>query len=217
MAIDTLQSAVQSTLSAFLHDRLSTNDDLHADVYRTIRDVANLLLEKQLVCEAFDKDPFELMTTRRHGGGGGGGDDGDDGAEAPVTGRLRVGKGAEEENDDLDEEVADEDHADDKDNHDDDDDDDDIDDDLLEKRKNAELIARVKVRDLPTMPIKSINIKRRRRLFLTLYQNPISLSYLRPHSMLYHVHELLPLMGTVPSTQYYNSITMTMIKTTTGC
>ena len=63
--IDTLQNAVQSTLAAFLQHRLSTNDDLHSDVYRTIRDVANLLLEKQLVCEAFDKDPFELIA-RRH-------------------------------------------------------------------------------------------------------------------------------------------------------
>jgi hypothetical protein len=139
MSIDTLQSAVQSTLSTFLKHRLSTNDDLHSDVYRTIRDVANLLLERQLVYEAFDKDPFELMTTRRH--------DGADGADAPVTGRPGVGKGAEEENDDLDEEVADEDHAGDEDNH---DDDDDINDDLLEQKKNAELIARVKVSDLST-------------------------------------------------------------------
>lgn len=60
--------------------------------------MANLLLEKQLVCDAFDRDPFELTSNRGH--------------------------------------------STDSDENDDDDDDDDG---LLEKKKNAELIDRVKV------------------------------------------------------------------------
>jgi len=56
-----LQKAVQSSLSAFLQQRLDSDGDIAQDVYRTLRDEANLLLERQLVCDALDTDPFELV------------------------------------------------------------------------------------------------------------------------------------------------------------
>ena len=56
-----LQQAVQSTITTFLENRTSTNSDIAVDVYRTIRNEAHLLLERQLILDAFDADPFELM------------------------------------------------------------------------------------------------------------------------------------------------------------
>ncbi|KAL7524770.1 hypothetical protein ACHAXR_000710, partial [Thalassiosira sp. AJA248-18] len=84
------------------------------DVYRAIRDEAHLLLERQLVCDALDLDPFELMRVSSAGDaddiiggddGAGGDDDADD----------------NEGNDKIDN-----------------------DEELLEKKKNGEVIARVK-------------------------------------------------------------------------
>ena len=124
--IDTLQNAVQSTLANFLQQRISTNDDLHSDVYRTMRDVANLLLEKQLVCEAFDKDPFELIA-RRHDLEEEEDDDGHDDGNPVENG---VGG--------LKEEKHCRDISDINSNG-------DIDDDSPERKMNTELIARVKV------------------------------------------------------------------------
>ena len=56
-----LQQAIQSTITTFLENRTSTNSDIAVDVYRTIRNEAHLLLERQLILDAFDADPFELM------------------------------------------------------------------------------------------------------------------------------------------------------------
>jgi hypothetical protein len=51
-----LKLAVQSSST-----RLTSNGDIAQDVYRTIRDEAHLLLERQLISDALDSDPFELM------------------------------------------------------------------------------------------------------------------------------------------------------------
>lgn len=56
-----LKLAVQSSLASFLSTRLTSNGDIAQDVYRTIRDEAHLLLERQLISDALDSDPFELM------------------------------------------------------------------------------------------------------------------------------------------------------------
>ncbi|KAL7475472.1 hypothetical protein ACHAW6_001382 [Cyclotella cf. meneghiniana] len=56
-----LKQAVQSVLSSFLEQRRSTHDDIAQDVYRTFRDEANLLLERELIFNSFDSDPFGVM------------------------------------------------------------------------------------------------------------------------------------------------------------
>ncbi len=56
-----LKLAVQSSIASFLSTRLTSNGDIAQDVYRTIRDEAHLLLERQLISDALDSDPFELM------------------------------------------------------------------------------------------------------------------------------------------------------------
>ena len=56
-----LKLAVKTSLANFLSERLSSGGDIAQDVYRAMRDEANLLLERQLVADALDSDPFELM------------------------------------------------------------------------------------------------------------------------------------------------------------
>ena len=56
-----LQQSVQSTITTFLENRITANSDIAVDVYRAIRDEAQLLLERQLIFDTFDADPFELM------------------------------------------------------------------------------------------------------------------------------------------------------------
>ena len=63
-----LRGAAHAALSSFLDRHLSSHDDVTAaDVYRTMRDVANLLYEGQAVRDVLDSDPFDLAGT---GGGG---------------------------------------------------------------------------------------------------------------------------------------------------
>lgn len=72
--ISNLKQAVQSTLASFLSQRHSLHSDIAQDVFRTIRDESNLLLERQLIFDALDSDPFELMKVDG-GEEGSGGDD----------------------------------------------------------------------------------------------------------------------------------------------
>lgn len=97
--IPILKSAVHAAIANFLHNRLSNHGDLAADVYRTLRDEAGLLFERQLIFDALDSDPFELTKI------------------APSEHAQKAGDG-----DKADDEV------------------------LLDKKRNAEVIARVKVR-----------------------------------------------------------------------
>ncbi len=96
--IPILKSAVHATIADFLHNRLSNHGDIAADVYRTLRDEAGLLFERQLIFDSLDSDPFELtkMAPNEHAEKGG-------------------------IDDEVDEEV------------------------FLDKKRNAEVIARVKV------------------------------------------------------------------------
>ena len=66
-----LQQAIQSTITTFLENRTSTNSDIAVDVYRTIRNEAHLLFERQMILDAFDADLFELMkvSTAEHDDG----------------------------------------------------------------------------------------------------------------------------------------------------
>ena len=127
-----LQQAVQSTLSSFLQQRLASDyADIAQDVYRTLRDEAHLLLERQLICDALDSDPFELMRVSSSGGNSCYDDDGNDAEDCCKSGQCDSGGGKEDVH------VADEDE-------------------LLEKRKNREVIARVKVRKQHYYPKKSL-------------------------------------------------------------
>ena len=58
---DTLKHAAKASLASFLSTRLSSNGDIAQDVYRAMRDEAHLLLERQMILDALDSDPFELM------------------------------------------------------------------------------------------------------------------------------------------------------------
>eukprot|EP00804_Cyclotella_cryptica_P019657 CCRYP_013993-RA/>CCRYP_013993-RA protein AED:0.03 eAED:0.03 QI:104/1/1/1/1/1/2/189/438 len=58
-----LKQAVQSTLISFLEQRRSAHDDIAQDVFRTFRDEAALLLERELIFNCFDSDPFGMMKT----------------------------------------------------------------------------------------------------------------------------------------------------------
>jgi len=58
---NTLKLAAKASLASFLSTRLSSNGDIAQDVYRAMRDEAHLLLERQMVSDALDSDPFELM------------------------------------------------------------------------------------------------------------------------------------------------------------
>ena len=56
-----LKDAVRSALSQLLEERKATHDDISLDVYRAIRDEAQLLLERQKIVDCLDSDPFGLM------------------------------------------------------------------------------------------------------------------------------------------------------------
>lgn len=56
-----LKQAVQTILSSFLEKRQSSHADIPQDVYRTIRDEADLLLQRECICDVFDSDPFGLV------------------------------------------------------------------------------------------------------------------------------------------------------------
>lgn len=58
---ETLKLAARASLASFLSTRLSSNGDIAQDVYRAMRDEAHLLLERQMLSDALDSDPFELM------------------------------------------------------------------------------------------------------------------------------------------------------------
>ena len=58
---NTLKLAAKASLASFLSTRLSSNSDIAQDVYRAMRDEAHLLLERQMISDALDSDPFELM------------------------------------------------------------------------------------------------------------------------------------------------------------
>lgn len=93
---DNLQQAVQSTLSTLLQNRLTDNCDIAQDVYRSMRDAAHLLLERQLTCDALDTDPFELMKIEVAENSG---SEGDDDGDANTEDQECDGNG--EEDDDL--------------------------------------------------------------------------------------------------------------------
>mmetsp|Transcript_19658 Transcript_19658/g.39557 ORF Transcript_19658/g.39557 Transcript_19658/m.39557 type:complete len:459 (+) Transcript_19658:71-1447(+) len=95
--IPILKSAVHAAITNFLHNRLSSHGDIAADVYRTLRDEAGLLFERQLIFDALDSDPFELTKI------------------APSEHAEKAG-----DDDEADDEV------------------------LLDKKRNAQVIARVK-------------------------------------------------------------------------
>ena len=56
-----LKQAVQTILNSFLEQRQSSHADIPQDVYRTIRDEADLLLHRESICDVFDSDPFGLV------------------------------------------------------------------------------------------------------------------------------------------------------------
>jgi hypothetical protein len=139
-----LRSAVRSALASVADGRLlppfpplrgAIADAAAIDVYRAMRDVSHLLFEERAVRDALDLDPFEVMIGK--GGGSGEDFDGDDatgggGGGIPTGGcppppppppNAAAEEGAEN-----------------------DDDDDDDDEGPIEKKKNGEVIARVKVR-----------------------------------------------------------------------
>ena len=116
----TLQQAVQSALSSFLQNRVLSNDDIAQDVYRTVRDEAHLLLERQLICDALDSDPFELMKVQTVASPPSSSNDNDEGGESDGNG---------DEEFDNNEVQADKEEE---------------DDDMMEKQKNTEVITRIK-------------------------------------------------------------------------
>ena len=61
MSDERLKEAVQTILSSFLEQRQSSHDDIAEDVYRSLRDEANLLLEREAIYNVFDSDPFGLV------------------------------------------------------------------------------------------------------------------------------------------------------------
>lgn len=56
-----LKQAVQTILNSFLEQRQSSHADIAQDVYRTIRDEADLLFQRESICDVFDSDPFGLV------------------------------------------------------------------------------------------------------------------------------------------------------------
>lgn len=56
-----LKDAVRTALSQLLEERKTSHDDISQDVYRAIRDEAQLLLERQKIADCLDSDPFGLM------------------------------------------------------------------------------------------------------------------------------------------------------------
>jgi len=57
----TLQQDVQSSIAKLLQQRQTNNSDIAIDVYRTIQHESHLLVERQLILDALDNDPFGLM------------------------------------------------------------------------------------------------------------------------------------------------------------
>jgi len=57
----TLQQDVQSSIAKLLQQRQTNNSDIAIDVYRTIQHESHLLIERQLILDALDNDPFGLM------------------------------------------------------------------------------------------------------------------------------------------------------------
>mmetsp|Transcript_16605 Transcript_16605/g.24388 ORF Transcript_16605/g.24388 Transcript_16605/m.24388 type:complete len:384 (+) Transcript_16605:171-1322(+) len=55
-----LTISVRQALLSYLNNRTSQYDDIAVDVLRIIQEESTLLLEKQYICDAFDKDPFQL-------------------------------------------------------------------------------------------------------------------------------------------------------------
>lgn len=79
MASD-LKSAVRSAIASFVSARDSSDGDISVDVLRAIRDESTLLVERQLICDMLDSDPFELMSEAED----------DDGAIAKTIGRAKA-------------------------------------------------------------------------------------------------------------------------------
>ena len=57
----TLQQDVQASIATLLQKRQTNNSDIAIDVYRTIQHESYLLVERQLILDALDNDPFGLM------------------------------------------------------------------------------------------------------------------------------------------------------------
>jgi hypothetical protein len=55
-----LTKSVRSAIHAFVSSKASDGEALPADVLRLIRDEAALLLERQLICDMLDADPYKL-------------------------------------------------------------------------------------------------------------------------------------------------------------
>jgi len=55
-----LTKSVRSAIHAFVSSKASDGEALPADVLRLIRDEAALLLERQLICDTLDADPYKL-------------------------------------------------------------------------------------------------------------------------------------------------------------
>jgi len=55
-----LTKAVRTALSRFVSHREENEADVAIDVLRAIRDEAVLLMERQIIWDTFDSDPFEL-------------------------------------------------------------------------------------------------------------------------------------------------------------
>ena len=57
----TLQQDVHSSIAKLLQHRQTNNSDIAIDVYRAIQHESYLLVERQLILDALDNDPFGLM------------------------------------------------------------------------------------------------------------------------------------------------------------
>ena len=55
-----LTKSVRSAIHAFVSNKASDGEALPADVLRLIRDEASLLLERQIICDTLDADPYKL-------------------------------------------------------------------------------------------------------------------------------------------------------------
>ncbi len=55
-----LTKSVRSAIHAFVSSKASDGEALPADVLRLIRDEASLLLERQIICDTLDADPYKL-------------------------------------------------------------------------------------------------------------------------------------------------------------
>ena len=55
-----LTKSVRSAIHAFVSNKAADGEALPADVFRLIRDEASLLLERQLICDTLDADPYKI-------------------------------------------------------------------------------------------------------------------------------------------------------------